>query len=119
MLRKAAYTNEVTAKYEGVKSGNFVVVEFDYTYNGNMTASTGEPPWLVEDEDGRVYTYDFDTTNYYTDVDESILNVEVQPGVSVPGRVIFSVSPEAKGPFTLYISDLVNPQGGEIARVDV
>ena len=118
-LNAAEYTNEVTAKYEGAKSGNFVVAEFDYTYNGKTTASTGEPPWLVEDEDERVYSYDFDTTNYYTDLEESVLNVEVQPGVSIPGRVIFSVAPDAKGPFTLYISDLVNPQGGDVARVDL
>ncbi len=101
-------------------SGNFVVVWFDYTYLGDSTVETGEAPWSLIDSDGNTYSMNFDATSSYG-IDKNAgvaIYEQVQPGVTKPGLVVFEVAPDSE-PSALIISDLVNVQGGDIARVEL
>jgi hypothetical protein len=100
------------------KSGNFVVVEFTYTHNGNRPATVFGMPWRLVDGQGRSYQYDSDLTIEYSNVNESILFEDVNPGVSRPGKAIFRVAPDAEA-FTLIIVDLATPQGSEAAEIEL
>jgi len=108
----------LTAEYTPPKRGSYVVVEFDYTYNGDTPVSLGEIPWVLTDGEGKSYNYDSDATIDYSNVDESILYEEVNPGVARPGKAIFAVAPDASD-FTLTITDLATPQAGQAANVEL
>jgi hypothetical protein len=108
----------LSSDYSSVRSGHFVVIDFIYTYKGKQPVSLGEIPWTLTDGSGSTYTYDFDATNTYSGYNENIIYAKVQPGVSKPGKAIFSVAPDAKD-FTLTIADLANPQGGDAANVEL
>lgn len=93
--------------------GNFVVVEYDYTYGGDSPTDAGEPPFQLSDEGGSTYSVDFEATSSYgIENDRSLIYETVQPGVASQGSAVFEVSPEASG-FTLQVSDLISPQTGE------
>jgi hypothetical protein len=97
--------------------GNFVVVEFDYTYGGDSPSEVDEPPFQLVDGSGATYSLDFESTvSYEIENDRSLIYETVQPGVSSPGAVIFEVAPGASG-FTLQISDLIQPRSGETAEI--
>ncbi len=97
--------------------GNFVVVEFDYTYGGNVPADTKEPQFRLTDQEGNTYSLNFEATNYYGNHnDRSLLYTTVQPGVKTPGTAIFEVAPEAAG-FTLLVVDPVSPQANKSASI--
>lgn len=118
VIRSIQPTKTLTAQYTSPKSGDFVVVEFDYTYQGNTGVTLDEPQWLLEDASGNVYSYDFDLTLDYSGLDNDIIYAELQPGVAQAGKIVYQVAPDADD-FTLYINDLALPQEGEIASVDM
>ena len=117
LIRSIQPTKTLTAPYTSPKSGDFVVVEFDYTYQGNTGVTLDEPQWLLEDAGGRIYSYDFDLTVEFSGLDNDIIYAELQPGVAQPGKIVYHVAPDAKD-FTLYMNDLATPQAGQLARVD-
>ncbi len=97
--------------------GNFVIVEFDYTYGGNAPADVDEPPFRLTDREGNTYSLNFDATSPYgIEKDRHLIYETVQPGVETPGTAIFQVAPEAEG-FTLLVVDLVSPQANKSARI--
>ncbi len=100
--------------------GNFVVVEFDYTYGGNEPVDIREhPAFRLTDQEGNTYSLNSDATIYYGNSnDRSLLYETVQPGVTAPGMVIFEVAPEAAG-FTLLVVDLVSPQANKSASISL
>lgn len=99
--------------------GDFVVVEFDYTYGGSVPSDLDEPPFLLRDKNGNSYSLNFEATNAYgIDKDRSLIYETVQPGVAAPGTAIFEVSPDAED-FTLILQDLVSPQTSETAEVPI
>jgi ribosomal protein L9 len=103
----------------GNYQGDFVLVEFDYTFGGSGPVTLNENPWLLEDDSGTVYTPNFDaSSDYGIDNDRTLIYEEVQPGVPSPGSVVFEISPDSTG-YTLYIGDLAYPQAGQVAIVDV
>jgi hypothetical protein len=119
LIEHAEETDTLIADYSSPMSGNFVVVNFTYTWNGDSPTSLGEIPWTLTDGDGTTYTYDFDATNKFAvSEDKSTLYEEVQPGVAKQGLVVFSVAPDAQD-FTLTITDLATPQAGESANVEL
>jgi Domain of unknown function (DUF4352) len=117
-IEQAQKTQTLTSDYSSPRSGNFVVVNFSYTWNGDQPVTLGEIPWTLTDGDGRTYTYDFDATNTYSDVNESIIYADVQPGVTKGGKAIYAVAPNSQD-FTLTITDLATPQAGEAANVEL
>lgn len=99
--------------------GDFVVVEYDYTYGGSTPVETDEPPFRLSDKDGNTYSLSFDpTSDYEIDNDRSLIYETVQPGVTTQGAAIFEVSPDAED-FTLLIMDLISPQANKSAAVSL
>jgi hypothetical protein len=97
--------------------GNFVIVEFDYTYGGSAPADTGEPPFQVFDGDNNAYSLHFEATSAYgIDHDRTLTFTTVQPGVPTQGTAIFEVSPDAED-FTLLVADLISPQSNKAAEI--
>lgn len=115
-VTNAQPTNVVSGVGETYE-GNFVVVEFDYTYGGDSPSEVDEPPFQLVDGSGATYSLDFESTvSYEIENDRSLIYETVQPGVSSPGAVVFEVVPGASG-FTLQVSDLIQPQSGEVAEI--
>jgi Domain of unknown function (DUF4352) len=97
--------------------GNFVIVEFDYTYGGSAPADTGEPPFQVFDGNNNAYSLHFEATSAYgIDHDRTLIFTTVQPGVPTQGTAIFEVSPDAED-FTLLVADLISPQSNKAAEI--
>ena len=97
--------------------GNFVIVEFDYTYGGSAPADTGEPPFQVYDGDNNAYSLHFEATSAYgIDHDRTLTFTTVQPDVPTQGTAIFEVSPDAED-FTLLVADLISPQTNKVAEI--
>jgi Domain of unknown function (DUF4352) len=97
--------------------GNFVIVEFDYTYGGSAPADTGEPPFQVYDGDNNAYSLHFEATSAYgIDHDRTLIFTTVQPDVPTEGTAIFEVSPDAED-FTLLVADLISPQTNKVAEI--
>jgi Domain of unknown function (DUF4352) len=97
--------------------GNFVIVEFDYTYGGSAPAETGEPPFQVFDGDNNAYSLHFEATSAYgIDHDRTLIFTTVQPGVPTQGTAIFEVSRDAED-FTLLVADLISPQSNKAAEI--
>lgn len=84
------------------KQGNFVVVDFTFTNNGNEAKTLTQNIIALYDNSGRKYSPDTDTFSYIPS-DENILLDQVNPGVTKNGEVIFSVASGASG-FTLELS---------------
>lgn len=57
-VANAEQTQAITSMGETFE-GNFVVVEFDYTYGGNTSVDLGEPPFQLLDGDSNTYSLDF------------------------------------------------------------
>ena len=97
--------------------GNFVIVEFDYTYGGSAPADTGEPPFQVYDGVNNAYSLHSEATSAYgIDHDRTLTFTTVQPGVPTQGTAIFEVSPDAED-FTLLVADLISPQSNKAAEI--
>jgi hypothetical protein len=97
--------------------GNFVIVEFDYTYGGSAPADTGEPPFQVYDGDNNAYSLHSEATSAYgIDHDRTLIFTTVQPDVPTQGTAIFEVSPDAED-FTLLVADLISPQTNKAAEI--
>jgi hypothetical protein len=116
-VTNAQQTESINTSLGDTFEGNFVIVEFDYTYGGSAPVDLGEPPFRLQDKDGNQYSLDFDATSSYgIDNNRSLIYETVQPGVTSPGAAIFEVSPEAND-FTLLVVDLVSPQANETAQI--
>ncbi|MGB3682966.1 MAG: DUF4352 domain-containing protein, partial [Rubrobacteraceae bacterium] len=97
--------------------GNFMIVEYDYTYGGSTSTDLDEPPFELLDGEGNTYSLDFDaTSSYEIENDRNLIYETVQPGVSAEGAAIFEVAPDATN-FTLLVADLVAPQANSTAEI--
>ncbi len=114
-VTKADETNLVPTRYGDYK-GNFVLIEFEYTYDGERPA-TVEYSWQLEDGEGRIYNFsDEATDDYAITEDRSLRAQEMNPGTERPGAIVFEVSPDAKN-FTLHIEDFMRPAANKKANV--
>lgn len=97
--------------------GNFVVVEYEYTYGGGTSVDLDEPYFELLDGEENSYSLDFDaTSSYEIENDRSLIYETVQPGVPAQGAAIFEVAAGATD-FTLLVADLVAPQANSIAEI--
>jgi hypothetical protein len=111
-------TQILHSEYGSPRQGHFVVVDYTYTYNGSRAVEGEDYPWVVEDDEGRSYLYDFDATNEYVDEPKVGVYPEFRPGIPAQGRVIFEVAPDSKG-MSLLVTDPVLPQGAAVAELKV
>ncbi len=97
--------------------GDYVIVEFDYTYGGNTPVDLDEPPFQLSDGDDNTYSLDFEATSSYgIEENRNLIYETAQPGVTAPGTAVFEVSPNASD-FTLFVVDLVSPQANDAAMI--
>jgi hypothetical protein len=116
-VTKAVKTDLISTSL-GNSEGNFVLIEFDYTYSGTQPATVEDYYWKLEDDKGRTYNYAFDpTSNYEIDNNRSLLYEKLNPGIEKPGAIVFEVAPDAKD-FTLHVKDLIRPQTSKKAEVN-
>lgn len=85
------------------RQGNFVIVDFQFENGGNESKTLTQQALQLEDSSGR--TSDPDPEDFrYIPQDKNIFLQQVNPGVTQPGQVIFSVAPDASG-ITLILKD--------------
>jgi hypothetical protein len=117
-ITRAKATDLISTSMDNFE-GDFMLVEFDYTYGGAQPATVQEYNWKLEDSKGRTYRYAFDpTSTYEIDQERSLIYEKINPGTKNPGAIIFEVAPDAKN-FTLYIKDLIRPKSSKQAKVDL
>lgn len=116
-ITKANKTDLISTSF-GNSEGNFVLVEFDYTYGGTQPASVqGYSAWKLEDGKGRTYNYaDETTSNYEIDNNRNLLYQKLNPGTKKGGAMVFEVAPDAND-FILHVKDLIRPQTSKQAEV--
>ena len=78
------------------REGNFLIVDFAYTNNGDKAKTLHQGALEVVDSSGRRSEPDTDTLLYIPN-ELNIFLEQVNPGVTENGRVIFSLSPDASG----------------------
>ena len=99
VVSEAYPTNQINDTYGGVlpaKQGNFVVVDFRFTNDGNETKTLHQQAVQLVDSAGRESDPDTDTFGYIPQ-DRNIFLEQVNPGVTTNGQVIFSVAPGGSG----------------------
>ena len=85
-----------TGKYGGEnKQGNFVIVGFEFTNNGNEAITLDSSLLTLLDSKNREYQVDTDNM-FYVPQDKSIFLEQVNPGVTKAGTAIFSVAPNTR-----------------------
>jgi hypothetical protein len=78
------------------REGNFVIVDFAFTNNGDKAKTLHQQALEVVDSSGSRSEPDTDTLLYIPN-ELNIFLEQVNPGVTENGRVIFSLSPDASG----------------------
>jgi len=99
VVTEAYPTNQINDTYGGVlppKQGNFIVVDFRFTNDGNETKTLHQQAVQLVDSAGRESEPDTDTFGYIPQ-DRNIFLEQVNPGVTENGQVIFSVAPGGSG----------------------
>lgn len=116
VVTSAEPRTRLTSQFLPSKQGNFVVVNFRFTNNGNESKTLHQNALKLLDRDEREFDPDTDTFGYIPN-ERNIFLEQVNPGVTEDGEVIFSVAPGASG-FRLEISDTNMFRSGK-AYVDV
>jgi hypothetical protein len=93
----------VSAKNAKTEEGNFVVVDFDFTNNGNEAVTLNTESLKLVDSQGRESGASSDQV-FYVPKDRKIFLERTNPGVTKPGEAIFQVAPDASG-FRLQAGD--------------
>ena len=116
-MTKSKQTDLLTRPKNHRYKGNWVIVQFDYVYNGNTPTELKEYDWKLEDGEGRAYNFSWEhTIDYDVAWNRNLFMGEVNPGVEKEGVVIFEAAPDAKD-FTLRITDLVHPRTSKKAEI--
>ncbi len=102
-VMNARQATEITAEFMEPKQGNFVVVDFLFTNNGDEAVTLDSESLALLDGEGREFEVDTDNT-MYVDPNKDVFLQQVNPGVTREGEVIFTVAPGASD-FTLQVGD--------------
>lgn len=78
------------------RRGNFVVVDFNFTNNSDEPVTLDSASLAVLDGEGRTFETDPETSTSFVPTRLDPFLDSVNPGVSQPGRVIFTVAPDAE-----------------------
>jgi hypothetical protein len=105
-VTNAQQTNQLKSQFGqfgNSKRGNFVIVDFMFTNKGNEAVTLDPISLALIDGQGRKFETDTDTFEYIPP-QKDIFLTQVNPGVTQPGRVIFTVAPDTSN-FTLQAGD--------------
>ncbi len=95
---------DVPKQFAETERGNFVVVDFDFTNNGNEPASLSTTSLALIDSQGRESEPDSDKFQYIPRDRNIFVLDRINPGVTRQGQAIFTVAPGASG-FQLQVGD--------------
>ena len=112
----AESTNQLTAEFQELKQGDFVIVNFSFTNNGTEAKTLDSESMTLIDTQGREFQADTDTF-MYIDPSQDVFLEQVNPGVTRDGTVIYTTAPDASG-FQLKVGD-ADFFSSESARVDL
>ena len=115
----AQQTTELSSQFGefgSPKQGNFVIVDFLFTNNGDEAVTLDPISLTLIDGQEREFEPDTDTFEYIPEEKDIFLN-QVNPGVSHEGMVIFTVAPDASD-FTLQVGDAAM-FGNETASIEL
>ena len=101
----------------GTKRGNFVIVDFQLKNNSDEGMTLSAESLSLSDGAGREIEFDTDTY-LYIDRPKNLFRVEVHPGASQEGQVIFKVPPDASQ-LRLRIGEATNPFSDNSGHVDL
>ena len=115
-VSNARQVNQLTAQFADPKQGNFVVVNFSFTNNGNEPATLDNEPLPLIDSEGRKFKTEADLIRYVPR-DRNVFLERVNRGVTREGQAIFQGAAGASG-FKLQAGD-TNPFTDENGYVDL
>jgi hypothetical protein len=98
------------------KRGNFVIVDFNFTNNSSEAVTLDSASLSLIDSSGNKSEVDPDNSTYVP-AHKDIFLENVNPGVTRPGEVIFTVAPDASG-FKLQVGD-TNPFTDKNGYIDL
>ena len=102
-LTTARQATELKSAFGDKKQGNFVIVDFVFTNNGDEATTLDTASLVLLDSEGRESESDPDSYEYI-DPSRDIFLENINPGVSKQGEAIFTVAPDAHG-FVLRAGD--------------
>jgi hypothetical protein len=92
-------------RFGETKRGNFVIVDFNFTNNSSEDVTLDSASLSLIDSSGNKSEVDTDYSSYVP-ANKDIFLENVNPGVTRPGEVIFTVAPGASG-FKLQVGDTI------------
>ena len=116
LVQDARQATELQSEFDETKQGNFVIVDFAFTNNGNEAVTLDSTSLALVDSEGRKSEADPDTLGY-VEPNKDIFLEQVNPGVTKEGEVIYTVAPGASE-FELEAGD-ADMFGGETARIEL
>lgn len=93
-VTSAEQTNRLRSPIEN-RNGDFVVVDFTFTNNSDEPVTLDSASLAILDAEGRTFETDPETSTFVPTRLDPFLD-SVNPGVPQPGRVIFTVAPDAE-----------------------
>jgi hypothetical protein len=96
IVTNAQKTNELADPFgvRPAKQGTFVIIDFQFQNGGNEAKTLHQQALQLVDSSGRESDPDPDDL-LYVPQDRNILMQQVNPGVTQPGQVIFTIAPDA------------------------
>lgn len=86
-----------TYRVDPPKTGNFVVVDFTFTNNGNEPVTMSDVGLYLYDSKKREYETDSEMFGYVPEDKDIFLLDRINPGLSQEAQVIYTVPPDASG----------------------
>lgn len=98
VVTNAQKTNQLADPFgvRPAKQGTFVIVDFQFTNGANESKTLHQQALQLVDSSGRKSDPDPDDLLYIPQ-DRNIFLQQVNPGVTEPGQVIFTIAPDASG----------------------
>ena len=119
-MTNARQVSEIREKGFGqfgeTKRGNFVIVDFNFTNTSSEAVTLDSASLSLIDSSGNKSEVDPDYSSYVP-ANKDIFLENVNPDVTRPGEVIFTVAPDASG-FKLQVGD-TNPFTDKNGYVDL
>lgn len=115
IVTNAEQTNQLTDEFGESKTGNFVIVDYEFTNNSDEAITLNSSMLTLTDSQGRENEPDTDKL-FYIEPERDLFLEQINPGVSQEGTVIFTVADDASG-FVLELT--VGFFSGEASYVDL
>lgn len=115
IVNDAEQVTQLTNDLGDTETGNFVVVNFEFTNNSSESVTLDSTMLTLLDSEGRENEPDTDKT-FYIEPERDLFLTQVNPGVTQQGTAIFTVAEGASG-FVMQVSGGIF--SGETGNVDL